>query len=145
MSVDSSSWEPGDLWAPCITGRSWRARGEERPPWSPTPTPRWNCCEPNFVREMWCSSRRRTLRGWESWPRRWSPHEADPHRRRYRADGVDPVDPCVDRTLHPAGLRPRDPRGRAAEPPQEAWYPVDGRRRDPGGDLGGLPRHPPGR
>ena len=71
--------------------------------------------------------------------------EADPHRRRHRADGVDPADPGADPAVHPAGLRPRDPRGRPAEPPHQARHAVDGRRRDPGRHLGGLPGHAPGR
>ena len=53
----------------------------------------------------WCSSRRRTRRGWGRWPRRWSQaHEADPHRRRHRADGVDPVDPVLIRLFTRQGF-----------------------------------------
>ena len=75
----------------------------------------------------------------------WSRDEADPHRRRHRAGGVDPADARADQAVHPAGLRPRDPRGRPAQPPQEARHAVDGRRRHPGRHLGRLPGHPPGR
>ena len=74
-----------------------------------------------------------------------SAHETDPHRRRDRADRVDPVDPGADPAVHQAGLRPSDPRGRAAHPPDQTRHPVDGRRGDPGRHLGGLPGHPPGR
>ena len=98
-------------------------------------------------RGTWCWSRRRTRPGWGSSHEAFGapPDEADPHRRRHRAGGVDPADPGADPAVHPAGFRPRDPRGRPAEPPQEARHPVDGRRRDPGGHLGGLPGHAPGR
>ena len=71
--------------------------------------------------------------------------EADPDRRRDRAGGVDPADPGADQAVHPAGLRPRDPRGRPAQPPQEARHPVDGRRGDRRRHLGQLFRHPSGR
>ena len=78
------------------------------------------------------------------WPRQVT-HETDPHRRRHRADGVDPADPGADPAVHPAGLRPRDPRGRPAQPPDQARHAVDGRGGDHRRHLGRLPRHPPGR
>ena len=71
-----------------------------------------------------------------------SADEADPHRRRHRADGLDSSHAGADPAVHPAGVRARDPRGRAAEPPQEARHPVDGRRRDRRRHLGRIPRHP---
>ena len=55
------------------------------------------------------------------------------------------LDPDADPAVQPAGLRPRDPGGRSAEPPDQARDAVDGRGGDPGRHLGGLPRHPPGR
>ena len=72
-------------------------------------------------------------------------HETDPHRRRHRADRVDPVDPRADPALHQAGFRPPDPRGRPASHQTKRGTPVDGRGGDPGRHLGGLPGHAPGR
>ena len=71
--------------------------------------------------------------------------ETDPDRRRPVAGGVDPADAAADPAVHPAGLRPRDPRGRPAQPQDQAWHPVDGRCGDPGRHLGRVSGHAPDR
>ncbi len=118
---------------------------------SPTPTPPWPCCGLNCSPETWCWSRPPTRRDLARWPIRWPrtagaiPDDRHPARRRDLADGVDPADPDADPAVQPAGLRPRDPRGRPAEPQDQARHAVDGWGGHPGRHLGGLPRHPPGR
>ena len=71
--------------------------------------------------------------------------ETDPDRRRPVAGGVDPADAAADPAVHPAGLRPRDPRGRPAQPQDQARHPVDGRCGDPGRHLGRVSGHAPDR
>ena len=53
---------------------------------------------------------------------------------------LDPAAPRPDQGLHPAGLRPADPRRRPAEPPGQARHADHGRRRDHRRDVGRLPR-----
>ncbi len=77
--------------------------------WGPMPTPRWRCCVLNSHLATWCWSRRPMLPAWghspTRWPNRQSRREADSHRGRYRAGGVDPADAVADPVVHPAGFR----------------------------------------
>ena len=117
-------------------------------------TPPWLCCAPRCSPGTWSWSRRPTRPAWGRWPTRSSltvptrgrrASETDPDRRRHRGGRVHPAHARADPAVHQTRFRPPDPRGRAAESPNQAGHAVDGRCRDSGRHLGRLPGRAPHR